>query len=291
MHVVHRGDSSSALPRAERPLDVHYTWNGDHSLDELLARTATTGFIVLKDGTIISERYFWDASSLAIPSVASEKSRFLSESMAKSFTSTLVGLAIADGKIDSVHRLITDYLPELKGSGYEHATIEDLLEMSSGVNLGRLDVFWKSTVDGDLRFNDFAQVLGSVELPGSKFVYDNIDTQVLGALVARVTGQSLSDYMSRKIWQPLGMEQDALWQTDRDGPHGMEAAFCCLNAALRDYARFGLMFANQGKWNGRQIVPAQWVAEATAPSWQQAQSGRCVRGDSLGFIPMVDAPG
>lgn len=127
-HVVHRGDSVSELPRAERPLNVHYrwgVWRGDQTLDDFLARTGTTGFLVLKDGKIVSERYFMGAN---------EKSLFMSESVAKSFTSTLVGLALADGKIQSVDRPVTDYVPELKDSGFEGVSIEDLLEMSSGIN-------------------------------------------------------------------------------------------------------------------------------------------------------------
>jgi CubicO group peptidase (beta-lactamase class C family) len=290
MHVVHRGDSVSTLPRAERPLDVHYEWAGNHTLDELLARTNTTGFIVLKDGKIVYERYFM---------AANENLRFLSASVAKSFTSTLVGLAIAGGKIASVRRPVTEYLPELKGSGFDGASIQDLLEMSSGVNFTEDpenpksdgNVIWRSTIAGDDRLTDYTKSMKSIENPGSSFAYQSVNSQVLGWLVTRVTGQSLADYMSWKIWRPLGMEQDALWATDSDE---MEAAFCGLNATLRDYARFGLLFANKGKWNGRQIVPEEWVAEATIPHGLQVQSGRLYRGGALGYayqwwtVPGVD---
>ena len=290
MHVVHRRGPISTLPRAERSLKVHYEWGGaDHTLDELLARTDTTGFIILKDGKIVYERYFM---------AGNEKVRFLSASVAKSFTSTLVGLAIADGKIASVRRPVTDYLPELKGSGFDGVSIQDLLEMSSGVNFTEDPdnpnsdgyVFLHTTVGGDRKLTDYAKSMKSIEIPGRTWVYQSINTQVLAWMVTRVTGQSLADYLSRKIWQPLGMEQDALWATDSDG---MEAAFCCFNVTLRDFARFGLLFANNGKWSGRQIVPEGWVAEATTPHGLQVQPGR-LRGSPLGYayqwwtVPGVD---
>ncbi len=280
-HVVRRGDSVSALPRAERPMNLHYRWRGDQTLDDFLARTGTTGFLVLKDGKIVSERYFMGAE---------KKSLFMSESVAKSFTSTLVGLALADGKIQSVDRPVTDYVPELKGSGFEGVSIQDLLEMSSGVNFTEeytnpasdINVFWHSTIVGNASANDFAKSLQSAGPPGRVFVYQSIDTQVLGWMVRKVTGESLADYLSRKIWQPLGMEQDATWVTDR-GPEAMEAAYCCLNVTLRDYARFGLMFLNKGKWNGRQVVPEQWVAQATTPHGPQVQPGNLYSGFPLGY--------
>ena len=113
--------------------------------------------------------------------------------------------------------------------------------------------------------------------PGEKFFYKGADTQALGWMVRRVTGESLADYLSEKIWQPMGMEHDAFWNTDAPGPDGMEAAFTCLNATLRDFGRFGLMFLNHGKWNGKQIVPADWVDHATVPESPQVQPGQLVK--------------
>jgi CubicO group peptidase (beta-lactamase class C family) len=282
MHVVHRGNSVSELPRAERPLDVHYSWHGDHTLDEFLARTNTTGFIVLKGGKIVYEHYFMSAD---------QNSRLFSFSVAKSFTSTLVGLAIADGKIESVNQPVTRYLPELKGSGYQAASIQDLLEMSSGAKFSHnLDdpksdsnVMANVVAQGDGKVRDFLKSITSAEPPGVKFAYNDGNAQVLGWLVTRVTGQSLADYMSQKLWQPLGMEQDATWMADSDGPQGLEAAASCLNATLRDYARFGLLFLNKGDWRGRQIVPTQWVEEATSPQRSQVRSGQVLRGTPLGY--------
>lgn len=221
MHVVHRGSTVSELPRAELPLDVHYQWNGDHTLEELLARTDTTGFIVLQNGKIVYERYFM---------AANQNSRFLSYSVTKSFTSTLVGLAIADGKIASVNQPVIRYLPELQGSGFEGASIEDLLEMSSGVKFSQnlddpaSDIYTLGRISeqGDGKVRDFLKSITSAGPPGRTFAYNDANAQVLGWLVTRVTGQSLADYMSKKLWQPLGMEQDATWMADGDGTQGLE---------------------------------------------------------------------
>jgi CubicO group peptidase (beta-lactamase class C family) len=285
-HVVHRAGAVSELPRAEHPLgEVTYQWNGaPHTLDELLRLTRTTGFLVLKDGKIVQERYFTGAS---------ETSTFTSMSVAKSFTGTLVGLALADGKIKSLDDPITDYVPELKGSGYEGVPIKAILQMSSGVKFTENYVV-RQYSDMDMMFergmvaeseplNDYLKGLSRVLPPGEKFFYKGADTQALGWMVRRVTGKSLADYLAEKVWQPMGMEHDAFWNTDAPGPEGMEAAFTCLNATLRDFGRFGLLFLNHGKWNGRQIVPPDWVEHATAPDGPQVQPGQLIKGSGLGY--------
>lgn len=273
-HVIKRGGPVAELPRAPRKLDVTYTFAGkQHSLDDLLARSRTQGFLIIKDGKIVDERYFKGAS---------DKSKFTSWSVAKSFTSTLVGLALSDGKIKSIDEPVTNYLPELKGSGYNGVPIKDILEMSSGVKFdedygkGASDVMimWRKTMDEESEtLAAYAKSLGRAEASGKKFVYRSVDTAVLGMLVKRVTGQSLADMLSRRIWQPLGMEADATWLTDHPGPDAMEAAYCCINARLRDYARFGLLFLNHGRAGGMQVVPASWVAQATTPHSPAVQWG------------------
>ena len=285
-HVVRRTGAVSELPRADRQLgEVTYQWKGAaHTLDELLRKTKTTGFLVIKDGRIVQERYFGGAN---------ETSTFTSMSVAKSFTSTLVGLALADGKIKSLDDPITDYVPELKGSGYDGVPIKAILEMSSGVKftekyvLGQysdMDVmFERGMIDESEPLNDFLKGLPRVLPPGTKFAYKGADTQALGWLVRNVTGKSLADYLSEKVWQPMGMERDAFWNVDAPGPNGMEAAFSCFNATLRDFGRFGLMFLNRGKWNGKQIVSSEWAERATAPDGPQVQPGKLITGFPLGY--------
>jgi len=283
-HVIKRSGSLSELPRAERPLDVTYSFGGaSHTLQDFLARTRSTGFLVLKDGKIVSERYFGGAD---------QDSHFTSWSVGKSFTSTLVGIAIAEGKIAGVDKPASDYIPELKGSGYDGVPIKDILQMSSGIKFTEIysnlesdvQIMWRRTmVEESERLDHYAASLTRLEPPGSRFEYRSVDTQVLGWLVMRATGVGLADYLSDKIWQPLGMESDATWLTDRPGAEGTEAAFCCINATLRDYGRFGLLFLNKGRANGKQIVPEAWVAEATSAQSPQVRFGKIIPGTQQGY--------
>jgi CubicO group peptidase (beta-lactamase class C family) len=284
-HVIGRGSGPVfTLPRGERQLDVTYVWQGKrHTLDDLLERSATQGFLVISDGKIVTERYFGGSS---------ETSKFTSWSVGKSFTSTLVGLALADGRIKSLDDPVTDYLPELKGSGYDDVPIKDILEMSSGVrfteeyNNGSSDVnkMWTQTMVRESEtIADYARSLDRAEKPGTRFVYRSIDTGVLGMLVRRATGQTLAHMLSNRIWQPLGMEHAATWLTDHPGPGGMEAAFCCINATLRDYGRFGLLFLNRGQWNGKQVISARWIEQATNPQSRQVDYGHLIFGYPPGY--------
>ena len=203
-------------------------------------------------------------------------------------------MALADGKISSIDDPITDYVQELKGTGYDGVTIKAILQMSSGVK------FTERYVPGHYSDMDLMFERGMIDesvaaqrlsqgprarwcRPATKFAYKGADTQALGWLVRRVTGESLADYLSDKVWQPMGMERDAFWNIDHAGPDGMETAFTCLNATLRDFGRFGLMFLNHGKWNGRQIVPADWVERATTPDGPQVQPGKLIKGSQLGY--------
>jgi CubicO group peptidase (beta-lactamase class C family) len=278
--VIRRSGPVFELAHAERPLEVNYEWNGGkRSLADFIRRTSTTSLLIIKDGKIVSENYYLGAD---------EHSTFTSMSVAKSFTSTLVGLAIADGKIESIDRPVTDYLPELKGSGYDGVPIKAILQMSSGVNFSEdyggtddLSLMWQRCMEQNMQsLDDYAKSLTRKEPPGERFYYRSVDTQVLGWLVNRVTGEHPADYLSRKVWQPLGMESDATWLTDATG---MEAAFCCIGATARDYARFGLLFMNKGRVNDRQILPEKWITQATVPGSPQVQPGKLIKGNPLGY--------
>jgi CubicO group peptidase (beta-lactamase class C family) len=280
-HVIERGGPVAVLPGGGQKLEVIYNFNGKHkTLDDLLARTRTQGFLVIKDGKIVDERYF---------NGADDKTRFTSWSVAKSFTSTLVGLALADGKIKSLDDPVTKYLPELKGSGYDGVPIKDLLEMSSGVkftedytdNKSDVQIMWDKTMtEQSETLDQYAKTLRrGTEKPGTKFVYRSVDTAVLGILVKRVTGMPMATMLSERIWKPLGMEQDATWLTDGPGPNATEAGYCCINATLRDYGRFGLLFLHDGKVGDKQIVPASWINLATNPQGSQVGWGHLSPGD------------
>lgn len=272
-HRVARGGPVAELARAPRKLEVSYEFNGQsHTLDELLARTATQGFLVIKGGSVVDERYVGGAD---------DKSRFTSWSMAKSMTSMLVGIALAEGKIHGVDDPVTAYLPELKSTAYDGVSIRDILEMSSGVEFTEdenntasdLWKMWMATmVTGSETFSDYTRsIKRRLDAPGSRWAYRSIDTGVLGMLLNRVTERPLASQLSDKVWQPLGMEQDATWLTDKSG---LEAAYCCINATLRDYGRFGLMMLHRGKVGGKQIVPEQWIAQSTSPQGPQVNYGQ-----------------
>jgi CubicO group peptidase (beta-lactamase class C family) len=280
---VPRSGPVSPLDRAAEPFTVRYRYDGvERGVGDLIERTDATGLLVLHDGTILYEGYYRGAD---------EASRFLSMSVGKSFVSTLVGLAIGDGKIESVADPVTRYLPELLGTGYDGVAIEHILQMSSGVDFTEeydqpdSDVFklFAPMIDGKGRLNQVAASFGRAREPGSKFYYASNDTQILGMLVARVTGRALSAYMAEKLWGPLGAESDALWLIDHDGDEGMEMAFGGLNVTLRDYGRFGLLMAREGRVGGKQLLPAGWVERATVPRSEQVMHGKLYPDYAMGY--------
>lgn len=276
---------ASQLPRGEQIEDFQYTLRGTpRSMDDYYKRARTTGLIVLKDNKIVYEYYGFGAD---------EHSLLTSQSVAKSITSTLVGFAIGDGLIKSVDDPISDYLPELRGSGYEGVPIKAVLQMSSGVDYTE-DYDAGSMSDSERMWNEaliynktplteFVRTIKRSREPFVRFNYAGIEPQALGWLVSRVTGKTLSDYLSEKMWQPLGMEADANWATDGRGTNANETAFCCINATLRDYARFGLLMAQDGVWRGQRLLPDGWVAEATQSDMPQVQPGKLYDGYDMGY--------
>jgi len=253
-------------------------------MDDYFKRARTTGLIVLKDGKIVYEHYGFGAD---------EHSLLTSQSVAKSITSTLVGFAIGDGLIRSVDDPISDYLPELKGSGYEGVPIKAVLQMSSGVDytesydsgsMSDSEKMWNEALIYNKKpLTEFVRNIKRSREPFKRFNYAGIESQALGWLVSRVTGKTMSDYLSEKMWKPLGMEANANWATDGRGPAANETAFCCVNATLRDYARFGLLMAQDGVWQGRRLLPEGWVAEATRSDMPQVQPGKLYDGYDMGY--------
>ena len=265
-HIVKKGSASNLLSQVGCPMVFCYALDGRlYNSDEYLARQRVTGLLVMKDGQILLERYQYDRN---------EAHRFQSQSMAKSVTALLVGIAIAEGHIKSVDDLAKEYVPELVGHPYGETSIRHLLQMSSGVKFsedytGRDDVAILSRgsarnlgpggVSTVMPFKNHKRI----HKPGTKFAYASSESQVLGLVLRQATGKPLADYLSQKIWLPMGAESDASWIVDKSG---QEAAFCCLGATLRDFARLGMLLANDGVANGKQIVPKEWVREATQPS-------------------------
>lgn len=269
---VARGPRVRPLARAATEPAIRYRWRGeDGGLDGYLARNRTTGLLILSGGTILAERYQYDRTPAH---------RMTSMSMAKTVVAMLVGVALADGRLASIDDVAAKYVPELDATPYGETPIRHLLTMSSGVRFvevysGRDDV---ATLARLSLLGESAGGAATI-LPfrtreraaGERFRYASAETQVLGLVLRAATGMPLADYLSEKIWRPMGAEADASWLVDRGG---YEAAFTGLNATVRDYGRFGLLLANDGAWNGRQIVPAAWVREATTASAPRFGPGR-----------------
>lgn len=229
--------------------------------DSFLRRNETLAFVVVHRDRLAYERYF-DGSDRATPQT--------SFSVAKSFLSTLVGIAIDEGLIGDVDDPITDYLPELaeRDERFGRITLRDLLTMSSGLRYEEPDipVPW-----GDDVVTYYGVDLRDVGMKGSQIVeppratwhYNNYNPLLLGMVLERATGVSVSRYMSTRLWQPLGAEADATWSLDSERS-GFEKLESGLNVAPVDYARFGLLFLHDGEWNGTRIVSEEWVRAATS---------------------------
>jgi CubicO group peptidase (beta-lactamase class C family) len=248
-------------------------------MPDLLDRTFTTGILVVKNDAIVYEQYFLGNSASA---------RNTSWSIAKSFISALVGIAIAEGKINSVNDPITKYVPELINSGYNNVPIKHILQMSSGV---RFDEGYSNPTSD---INELLPKLFLYARPMDRAIFDfpsdkasgkdlnymSLDSHVLGLLLRRVTGRNIADYFQEKLWQPIGAESDASWLTDL---YGTEVTFCGLNATLRDYAKFGLLYLHEGNLNGKQIIPQSWIKESVLPDRPDLQAGATDFNEYAGF--------
>ncbi len=262
--TVPAAEDVSPLPRGPEPEALSAPVNVGlvgRPLDVFLEQSDTRAFLVVHRDRLVYERYFDGASA---------EDRQTSFSAAKSFLSTLVGIAVDEGHIAGVDDPVTTYLPELaeRDPRFARITVRDLLTMSSGIRYVEEGLPWSDdtlTYYGtDLR--ELALTHTSIEEPpGRTWRYDNYHPLLLGLVLERATGMPVSTYMSTRLWQPLGAEADATWSLDSadNGFEKMESGF---NARPVDYARFGLMMLHEGRWNGRQIVSADWVAEATAAS-------------------------
>jgi CubicO group peptidase (beta-lactamase class C family) len=252
------------FPVEAQPLPDSFEYdNSVISTQNFIEDSQTTGLLVIKDGKIVYEDYWLGHQ---------QNKQHISFSVAKSFVSALMGIAIEEGDVANIEQAVTDYVPELMGSGYEGVSIKNVLQMSSGVQFNEdygdfnsdINRFSRATAFGT-SLDDFSASLVGEREPGTYHHYVSIDTQVLGMVLTRATGKSLTQSLSEKIWQPLGMEHQAFWLADDDD---MELALGGLNVSLRDYAKLGWLYLNQGTWtdnqnNIHQVVPKQWIIDST----------------------------
>src|SRR6516165_2289620 len=244
------------------PADIRYYFRGNRSsLADYLSRNPVTGLLIAKDDQILCEHYQYGRT---------DRDRLISQSLAKSITAMLIGIAIGDGAIKSVDDTAETYVPGFKGTEYGKTPIRDLLHMSSGVEFGEernggsdLNRLWrdmvarpasKGTIESLIQFNH------RIAPPGTRYSYASIEPDVLGMVLHSAVKQSLSDYLRERVWQPIGAEASANWLLDAQD---FEVAHFGFKAVLRDYARLGRLLAYDGAWEDKQIIPTQWMLDAT----------------------------
>ncbi len=236
-------------------------------IDKKLEEIETVAFLIIKDDSILYEKY-WDGYS--------DSSYSGSFSMAKSYISALIGVAIQDGYIESIDQKVSDFIPEFKEGPKDSITIRHLLTMSSGLNWyesygNPLSITTEAYYGSDLR--GLIDGLEAESEPGKQWKYLSGDTQVLSYVLKAATGKNVSEYLSEKIWKPIGCKNDGLWSLDKEG--GDEKAYCCINSNARDFARFGQLYLQKGKWNGKQIVPESFVKESGTANGIGYNSSTC----------------
>ena len=226
----------------------------------------TTAFVVIRDKKIVHEEY-WDGTT--------DTTRSNSFSVAKSIVSLMIGCLIDEGKIKSVEQPITDFLPDFKNSNGFNLRIKDLLTMSSGLdwNEGYSSLFSPTTeAYYGSHLADQVLSLNVKEEPGKVFNYQSCNTQLLSLVIEKVTGKTLSEFASEKLWKPLGAEHPALWSLDR--ADGVEKGYCCFNSTATDFARIGQMVLDSGQFNNQQVVSKSYLKEATSPAtWLKGENG------------------
>jgi CubicO group peptidase (beta-lactamase class C family) len=243
---------------APQPWELSEYYNHSPIPDKYLKdfrKYKTVSYVIIKDGKLFFEQY-WDGYS--------PQSRSNSFSMAKSIVSLATGCAIDDGFIESIDQPVSDFFPQFKGYNGKMLTLKNLLTMSAGFDFKESYSSLFSPVTRLYYGDDLAEITFGMKEdrePGKEFKYQSGVTQLLAYIVEKATGEKISDYVSRKIWTPFHAEEDALWSLDREG--GMEKAYCCFNSNARDFARLGQLILNGGQWNNQQIIPEQYIREAT----------------------------
>jgi CubicO group peptidase (beta-lactamase class C family) len=263
--TVSRGENTLALPVSDQPFP-EFTWstNGQtYDLYDVLSLNRVAGLLIIRNGEILFEKYLLGND---------QHTRWMSMSVVKSITGTLIGAAIKDGHIASIDDPIVKYLPRFKGTAYDGVTVKHLLQMTSGVAWN--ETYTDPTSDRRRMLDaqigqqagailDLMAALPRAAEPGTRWNYSTGETHVAGALVRAATGMPVADYLSEKIWSRLGMEADANWWLE--SPDGLEVGGSGLSATLRDYARFGLFLLNDGVIDEQRVLPEGWVKAASTP--------------------------
>jgi CubicO group peptidase (beta-lactamase class C family) len=260
---VRAGDTSFNFTEAA---DLPLYYSIKKRMDSILPSTGTAAFLIVRNDSILYEAYFngFDRASL-LPS----------NSMSKSFTGTLVSMALEEGKIRSVHDPITEYLPELlkRNPSFRRITVRHLLDMRSGLkfNEGSYDLKDDAIRMGFKRNLEKQLLKIDIDVPPGRFRYQSVNTQLLGLILERATGKRLYRLLEEQVWKPLGMESDATWNIDSRS-HKMALASAGINAVARDFARFGRLYLKGGTWNGQQVLSAAWINTVASMDTMEASN-------------------
>lgn len=287
VRTVARGDHVHPIPESESPLeDFEFESDGKrYDLYDYVTLNDVTGLLIIKDGKSLIELY---------ESGNTERTRWMSMSVVKSISATLVGAAIRDGFIESLDDPVVDYLPRLAGSAYDGVTVRHLLQMSSGVawnetytdrSSNRRAMLEAQIAQAPGAILDLMASLPRAAPPGTVWNYSTGETHIVGALLRAATGIHVADYLSEKIWANFGMESDANWWLE--SPDGLEVGGSGLSATLRDYARFGLFLLADGVVDGERVLPEGFLAEAAQ---RQRIGGKLVEYGYM-FWPVANADG
>lgn len=246
-----------------KPWPNHKSFNTIHETENLNSVNKTNGtiaYVIIKNDSVWFENYY-DGFD--------ENSKTNSFSMAKSIVTALLGKAIMDGYIENLDQPISDFYPEYT---YAKTTVGDLASMASGLDwiehyTSPFSVTARANYDNDLAETILNQKV--VKMPGVEFEYLSGSTQLLGMIIKKATGKQLAEYLSESFWKPLGANNDALWQLD-DDENKLAKAFCCISSSAKDFARFGKLYKDHGKWNGKQILDSTFVAKSIQPRFPES---------------------
>ncbi|WP_300543027.1 serine hydrolase [Maricaulis sp.] len=263
---IRPADSARPLPRNDARTTVSYTFEGElRTVDDWLEDSDATGLMVLHDGQVVHEQYLLGSAP---------ETRHTSWSVGKSYVATLIAIAMQEGRIANLDQTAEMFAPQFAGTDYGDTTLRHLLMMSAGVDFEE-DY---SAPDSDIRrlffgTNIFGRNVDSMvaqvernRSPGEDLHYVSANTQVLSAVARGVWRAPLASIVEEKIWRPLGMTGEAYWNQNVAGDKGIAIGYCCLNATLEDYARFGQFYLQDGVWNGERLLPESWVRRATRPN-------------------------
>jgi CubicO group peptidase (beta-lactamase class C family) len=264
--IVHRDERAFEFVRAPRQrtdldtITVRNAHGQSVSWSEYMREGQIKAFLVIRNDSILYERYFAGYT---------DSTRSGSYSMAKSFTSALLGIALARHEVRSLDDSVTSYLPELRSNpAFNGVTIRNVLEMKSGLAYERMNGnTWHDLHSGDAEFyytshlDDAMRHMHRAVPPGGEWSYSDADAQVVAWVLIHATGKSLARQLEERVWTRIGTESIASWSLDRDG--GMEKAATGVNATARDYARFGTVYLHHGAWEGEEVVPQFWVQQST----------------------------